>query len=163
MIGRIKTELVRKGMTTTEFIAALTILFVITASITGVVVPAYLFYRHANEHEEANTLLNSISSLIMNDIANATEINTDNLLDDSLFMIRAPYEVMYLIRDGIIFRSLRNGDDPVPLLHRELYGDKTISVEMHPVINGVVSITLTLVAPDGWVVERTYTARPVGL
>ncbi|MCL2820897.1 MAG: prepilin-type N-terminal cleavage/methylation domain-containing protein [Oscillospiraceae bacterium] len=100
-----------------------------------------------------------------------------------LFRIRTTFFIDYYIdATGILWRNIPNwssGDDEplrlLPLHYYRFWGDGQtvfsvdnceLEVELHPVTGdptGIVTLNLTIASTDGWIRDRLYTARPIGL
>ena len=172
LIARAARVLDRRGVTLVELIVAILVFSVITIAVTSVFAPILRTYDHANNIAEANSLLDNISALIINDIDNAMEVadSSSPFLEDSPFTIRTARMVSFYINaDGIMMRSV--SDQRAELLPKDFYksrGDGTVftigsASSSFDNLTGVVTISLTLRSIDGWELEREYTARPVGL
>jgi len=166
MIKRIRQLFNSKGMTLIELIVSVMVLSVIMIAVTTVFAPILRTFERANNLAEANTLLDNLSALIMDDVAGATGITGGS----GTFSIKTTHEIRYYTNTaGILYRSAPGFDGPV--LHKDFYkyrgtaGDETVfSVSAAcTYLEGLVTITLTLTATDGWSLTRDYTARPVGL
>ena len=167
MARLIKVLTNKKGVTLIEMIVSMIVLSLILVAITTVFAPMLITYDRANNLAEANTLLDNISQLILEDVANATRItpgpaDPGNVTPGAtLFIIRTVSDIDYYTNaDGILCRRTIEYDSP--LLSPDFYKSKRISAACS-VNSGLVTITLTLYAADGWEMDRSYTARPVGL
>jgi len=193
MIKRIRRVLNIKGVTLIELIISMIVMAVIMIAATTVFMPILQAYQRANNLAEVNTLLDNISSLIMSDVASATEIldinDRPDLPDElgnltRLFSLQTTFFIDYFIDDnGFIWRDIQSLNDPIPLLPRNYYkfwGDDTVfsiytgreeeddepdNVEITRLDddNGIVTFILTIESIDGWFRTRVYTARPIGL
>jgi len=153
------------GTTLIELVVAIVVLSIIMIMVTAVFAPVIRTFERANNLAEANTLLDNLSALIMNDIGSATAIP---LISADSFIVKNVYDVFYYADNGILYRSAHGYANPV--LPKDFYkyrGDDTVfrvaaACDLDET-SGIVTVTLTLTADFGWNLERTYTARPVGL
>jgi len=157
----------KKGVTLIEMIVSVFVLSIILVAITTMFIPVLQTYARANNLAEANTLLDNISLLIMEDVANATSVtpgpaDPDIVLpDETLFTIKTSYYIEYYTNaSGILCR--RTGVFDAPLLPADFYKKNRVTAAC-TIDSSLVTITLTLYAADGWEHERSYSARPVGL
>jgi len=176
MINRIKSALNNKGFTLLELILSMVVLSLIMIAVTAVFVPMLRTFERANNLAEANTLLDNLSALIMEDVTSATSFSADpgtsvidvhGEINDVIFIVRTSYFIEYYVdSEGILCRRAPGLNGPV--LQKDFYkyrGEGTVfSIDATGSVNdGVVSITLTLTADFGWSLTREYSARPVGL
>jgi len=163
MIKKLRRIFDAKGMTLIELVVSVLVLSVIMIAVTSVFAPILRTFERANNLAEANTLLDNISALVMEDVACATGVTGGS----GAFTIKTTHEIRYYTNAaGILCRSAPGFDGPV--LHRDFYkysGDETAFTISAACVHsgGLVTITLTLTATDGWSLTRDYTARPVGL
>ncbi|MCL2002829.1 MAG: prepilin-type N-terminal cleavage/methylation domain-containing protein [Oscillospiraceae bacterium] len=154
MLKRLNNQ---KGVTLTELIVAMLVMSIIMLAVTAVFLPMYNAYINANSMAEVNNLLNALSSVIMNDIEDAEDIDWDD--DDGTLTITrvgAPREIHYTIGTGAAAGLLlRNG---TPVFAGEYYKGKTVQIGYAEEAAGISAVTLTILG-----VTRTYAARPVGM
>ena len=158
-----------KGVTLIELVVAMMVLSIIMISVTAVFAPILRSFERANNLAEANTLLDNLSALIMDDVGSATAIPLQGSTASGGFAVKTAYDVFYYgDADGILWRKVPGFAGPV--LQKDFYkyrGDDTVfSVAADcdfDEASGLVTITLTLSADFGWTLERVYTAKPVGL
>jgi len=165
MIGRFLRLFDKKGVTLIELLVAMVVLAIIATSATLVILPIYRLYERSNNLAEANTILDNISALIMEDVANATFIQqgTAQQNNTNTFTIKTTYDIVYSINDtGNVIRDGLSG--PRPVLDAGYFKNKSITSVRCQLAGGVVRIEITLEDDDGgWTRTREYTARPVGL
>ena len=156
----------RRGVTLMELIVSVMVLSIIMIAVTTVFAPMLRVIERANNFAEANAMLDSISAYIMKDVADATGITAGS----GAFTIRTSYNIEYYTNEeGILCRRAPGFDKPV--LHKDYYkhggaqGDKAVfSISAACAADdGLVTITLTLTAGDGWELTREYLAKPTGL
>ena len=147
----------KKGITLIELIISIMVLSIIIIAVTTVFAPIYRTYEQANDLAEVNTLLDNVSSVILDDVAKAISISPGT----SRFTITASYDIVYSHDEGgLLTRSALGVEKPV--FDKEFYRNSDISASC-AVDSGLVTISLTLVSGNGWTVSRDYAARPVGL
>ena len=165
---RIKRVLNSKGMTLMEMIMSIMVLSLIITAVASVFSPVLRFYERANNLAEASALIDSISALVMGDVANAVGVKPGL----GAFTISTPYNVEYYSDgNGVLCRRAPGFDGAV--LQRDFYkykglsGDETVfSVAADCEFDentGLVTIALTLTAGDGLELTRSYAAKPIGL
>lgn len=166
MKKRMTTVLNKNGFTLLELIVSIMVLSLIMIAITTVFTPALQAFSRANNLAEANTLLDNVATLVMDDVINATEV----IPGTGTFTVKASHNFLYYTNgEGILCRSMPGYDSPV--LPRDYYKYKGQGSEQTvfsvtascAVRDGLVTITLTLTSDSGWSLTRDYTAKPVGL
>ena len=169
MIKRMRLLFNNKGITLMELIMAIFVMSIIMIAATAVFAPMFQAYQRANNLAEVNTLLDNLAALVMDDVANARRIEQG----PEGVTITTSRGIVYFLDDenngneNILFKRAMSSDgdeEGLPVLQREFYRSTHISVfDLVEEANGVVRLTLQLTSADGWVRDRTYTARPVGL
>jgi len=169
MIKRMKRVYNRKGITMIELMVSMIVLSIVMIAVTAVLMPMYRNYQKANNLAEINIILDTLSALVMNDIAGAISIDPPSGSTESgaALRINASFDIIYTVMvmntdngNSILMRSARGGEAQA-LLEEEFYKNNSISAKW-TVEDGLVEITLKLTSAEGeW--ERTYKARPVGL
>jgi len=166
------------GFTMMELIVSMVVLSLILIAVTAVLAPVLQTFERANNLAEANTLLDNLSTIVMNDIANATSIDTDPhsvIIDsygepvDVLFIIKTIYYIRYYTDSrGILCKETLGFQEPV--LQKDFYkynGDSTVfQIEAECNVDedaGLVTVTLTLHASFMRPLDREYTSAPLGL
>jgi len=157
MKKRIKMLSGNKGVTLVELIVSMFVLSLIMVAVTTVFAPMLRTYERANNLAEANTLLDNISVLVMDDIANATSITQTG----AVFAVVTTHRITYEVVDGVLTRSALSSDQ-IPVLDPGFYRNSRIEAGLAST-GGLVTLTLRLISNDGWELERDYTIRPVGL
>jgi len=167
-IRRITRLLNSKGVTLMEMILSIMALSIIIIAVTAMFAPIMRFYERANNLAEANALIDNISALVFDDVTNAVSVEPGS----GTFTIRTSYNIEYYSDSNGILRRRAPGFDG-PVLQRDFYkykgtgGDETVfsaSADCKFDENtGMVTITLTLTADDGWELTRAYCAKPIGL
>jgi len=158
-----------RGVTLIELVFAIFVMSIILVSVTAIFAPMLRFYERANNFAEANTLLDNLSNLIMDNIASATEITIDSNPSTKSFTVRAQHEITYEVNDDGILVWTGSSGLSIPVLPRDYYKVGragtvfTVDVDCDADASGLVTITLTLISADGWSVDRSYVSKPVGL
>jgi len=167
-----------RGFTMMELIISMVVLSLITIAVTAVLAPVLQTFERANNLAEANTLLDNLSTIVMNDVANATAIdaNPNAVIIDTygepvyvIFIIRTSYNISYYTDSrGILCKETFGFREPV--LQRDFYkynGERTVfRIEAGCDVDeaaGLVTITLTLQADFMQPLTREYTSTPLGL
>jgi hypothetical protein len=153
----------------TELIVAMLVLAIIMLAVTTVFLPIFNIFVHTNNMAEVNTLMNSLSAVIMSDVENANGAIRDAESGVGILIPRINGHIEYT-GGGLL---LRNG---TPVFAEGFYRRK--EVEIFPIvddegeviiINGVVTITLVIWQTDragdrqGMMATREFAARPVGM
>ena len=174
MINRINLLINKKGLTLIELIMAMLVMTIIMIAVTSAFLPTLKAYEKANDLAEVNTLLDNISTLILNDVNRAVEIpdpNPDPNIAPGInvdFSLKTSVSIIYYRDEGVVRRRVQGFGDEA-LLPNQYYkfrrGENVFSVtKMELEENaGVATLTLAITSVDGWSRERTYTARPIGL
>jgi len=181
MIKRMKHIFNKKGVTLIELLMSMLVMAIIMIAVTTVFIPMFRAYQRANNLAEVNTLLDNISTLVMNDVAGitdppdltpATVTLDDGTVLNRLFRLQATFFIdYYLDNAGIIWRSVQDME-PMPLLPHHFYkfwgaaGNETVftvaacDLTFDP-LTGTVELELAIESIDGWTRDRVYTARPL--
>jgi type II secretory pathway pseudopilin PulG len=160
----------KKGATLTELVVAMLVMSIIMLSVTTVFLPIYNAYAYANNLAEVNNLLDSLSSVILSDLENASGDVTWNGTALTI-PVRGGASVTYTIRTisaelpgGLL---QRNGAD---VYAAGFYRRKTVGLDAETDvndvvtdINGAITVTITIYDRDGVMASRDYAARPVGM
>jgi type II secretory pathway pseudopilin PulG len=168
-----------------ELIVAILVFVIVMAAVTSIFAPMLRGFQRANNLAEANTLLDNLATLMMADINNARYIyphNGDTQQPDpedptiqQFLTITTTFDVIYSIEldedddndpeHGIVMLRIPiTGESDFPLLEEQYYRGATVSFSWDwDNTTGLVELTFELTHPDGWIHQRTYTARPVGL
>ncbi|MCL2198590.1 MAG: type II secretion system GspH family protein [Defluviitaleaceae bacterium] len=168
---KIKKALNNKGMTLIELIVSMLVFSIIMIAATAIFIPIYRAFERANTFAEANTLLDNIATVIMYDIANATEIiphlgtipsDTD---DERLRIITGTQNFVFDVEsEGLTLRTPTPESPPSILFERDFFRNKNLEIKWE-VTGDLVEIEIILTGVDGnpMAFRRTYTARPLGL
>ena len=169
MIKRFRQVLNTKGLTMIELLVALFVFSVIAISVITVFVSAIGAYVRARDFAEVNSLMDSLSALIMDDVMSATATMTDidppdPFPGDYLFTIYTTHYIVYNIyptatSDGVRVIT-RNG---TPVLAANFYRSILLDEVTLDITDGIATLTLTVLPGGGAPQTRSYTARPVGL
>jgi len=182
MVRNIKQVINKKGVTLIELIVAMLVMVTIMTAVSTVFMPMFQAYQRASNLAEVNSLLDNISSLIMNDVSSATEITIPDTppvpgggpVLTLLFGMRASFFIEYYIDgDGILWRGVQD-EEPIRLLPLDYYKfwrtADTVTVFsvsecrlIHNAAAGTVTLELEIESLDGWSRDRTYTVRPLRL
>jgi len=156
VLKRIKKVFNKKGLTLMELIVSIGVLSIIIVAVSASLTPLLHTYMRANSFAEANTLLDNIATLMLNEINNAVELRLDDADND--FVIRGIHEIEYRIEEGILewFNEEHNRWDQ--LLDGNFYGGSDLEMEWL-LEDGLVTLTVRLIA-EGWELERDYVAKP---
>jgi len=166
------------GFTMMELIVSMIVLSLILIAVTAVLAPVLQTFERANNLAEANTLLDNLSTIVLNDVTNATAIDADprTVITDSygepvdvIFIIKTTYYIRYYSDSrGILCKETLGFQEPV--LQKDFYkykGDGTVfRIDAGCHVNdstGLVTITLTLRADFMQPISREYTSAPLGL
>jgi prepilin-type N-terminal cleavage/methylation domain-containing protein len=155
----------KKGVTLTELVVAMLVMSIIMLSVTTVFLPVYNAYTYANNLAEVNNLLDSLSSVILSDLENASG---DVRWDGTALTIPTRHGgagVTYTVNDELLER---NG---TPVYARGFYKAKTVELDAEADVNNIITpgpngaITVTIIIRDrtGVMAIRDYAARPVGM
>ena len=178
MSKRIRRVLNKKGVTLMELIVALLVFSLILTAVTSIFGPFLRAHIRANDFAEANTLLDNLATIIMNEVNNSTgfeesegRIGNPDPSSDMYSFTPAPLGMWEIGNmQGMAFRI---GNDILewsaqggvwqPLLDQNFYVGKALSIGWSET-DGLVSVTIRLQQVDGWwQLERTYMARPLGM
>ncbi|MCL2203041.1 MAG: type II secretion system GspH family protein [Defluviitaleaceae bacterium] len=152
----------RRGVTLMELIVSLVVISLIMIAVTTVFSPMLRAFQRNHALAEANTMLDNIAMLIMDDVNNAVDIQGAG---GAMLITSNTHTVIYTI-DGGGTRGhiLRNGHR---LFDAQYYRGNTLSFSWSTDTSGgvaIVTLTLTVYgAEEGWHRTRTYTARPLGM
>jgi len=159
----LKSRFNNKGFTLIELIVSMAVLSIIMVAVTAVFLPMLQTFERANNLAEANTLLDNLSALIMDNMVNATDITPGQ----GSFTVTTSYYIRYYSdADGVLQLCAPGYNGPV--LQKDFYKYKAgntvfkIAADCNA-SDGVVTVTLTLTSDFGLTIVRDYTARPVGL
>ena len=166
----------QKGVTLVELIVAMIVMSIIMMAVTAVFAPIYQTYIEANELAEVNSLLDTISAVIMDDLADATVPApapiTATLSDTSgvILGISSQPVANYRVNNGLLERNTKdftNEGDWFPIYAQGFSRNKNVEVVFSEA-GGVCTVTIILTdnrpAKLGReVARRSYVARPVGL
>ena len=162
LIRRTRQVLDTRGITLVELLVGLVVFSIVAIAVLTVMVSSLGAYIRARDLSEINTLMDSLSALVMDDVISATELAPG--LSENEFTITTVYEIKYFIDPpdepgGVLMRN------DAEVLAAEFYS--AISLDAITLFfdedEGVVTLTLTVT--PGWGAKhiREYTARPVAL
>ena len=167
MIMRLRRVLNNKGLTLVEMILALLVFAIITVAAASFFGPTLKAYIQANDLAEVNTLLDTIATIVMEDLVSATEVSTATPTGIS-FMLITTHEITYaVVTDSETNRGVleRTGFDaiPRPILDPGFYGNISLHEASLERDDDILILKLVLGTEDGWTTSREYAVRPVGL
>ncbi|MCL1807176.1 MAG: prepilin-type N-terminal cleavage/methylation domain-containing protein [Oscillospiraceae bacterium] len=158
----------KKGLTLVELIVSMMLLSIILIAVSSFFAPTLMTYFMANDLAEVNSLLNSLSSFIINDLESSKETAVINLSNASDFRVRANIFINYSVEDdtGTITGGngyiMRNGQ---PVLPMGYYRNYTVSMSLEETAAGQYELILNLQrnGEANITASRSYTVTPLGL
>jgi len=170
----------KKGLTLTELIVTIVVFSIILTSAAAFFVPMLRSYIRTVDFAEANTLIDTIATLVINEVTNSThfEDNQGRIgagISDLSSMYELPERDNWHIGNaqGTVFRiydgtwqwstTPENEASWRSVIDRNYYRSKNLFIGWYN-YNGVVTLTIRLEQNnDWWQMERNYAVRVLGL